>query len=77
MTNFPNPLPPGVSLRPGRGRIPTCVPWFGPHPSDPSQPPHGLARLSAWTLDRVEHNDGPQGGEHRLQALIRVDATPA
>ena len=40
--------------RPIRGGIPVCFPWFGPHPSDPSRPPHGFARLSPWTLDRVE-----------------------
>jgi glucose-6-phosphate 1-epimerase len=44
--------------RPIRGGIPVCFPWFGPHPSDPSRPPHGFARLSTWTLDRVERRTG-------------------
>ena len=33
-----------------RGGVPICFPWFGPHPSDPSAPAHGFARLADWTL---------------------------
>jgi len=124
-TNLPNPLPPGVTLRPGRGGldclfvdteactgeihlhgahvtgwqprgsapvvwmsgrsafepgkpirggIPICFPWFGPHPSDPAQPPHGFARLSAWTLDRVGRDDGPQGDAVAVTLSLRTDA---
>jgi glucose-6-phosphate 1-epimerase len=40
--------------KPIRGGVPVCFPWFGPHPSDATQPPHGFARLSKWPLDRVE-----------------------
>ena len=39
--------------RPIRGGIPICFPWFGPHAADPARPPHGFARLAAWSLERV------------------------
>ena len=48
--------------KPIRGGIPICFPWFGPHPSDSSRPPHGFARLAAWTLDQVGRDaDGAVG----------------
>jgi D-hexose-6-phosphate mutarotase len=31
-----------------RGGIPVCWPWFGDHPSDKSQPAHGLVRNINW-----------------------------
>lgn len=31
-----------------RGGIPLCWPWFGPHPTNPSLPQHGLARTALW-----------------------------
>jgi D-hexose-6-phosphate mutarotase len=40
--------------RPIRGGVPVCFPWFGAHPSDPSAPGHGFARLREWTLIRAE-----------------------
>ena len=36
---------PGKAIR---GGIPICWPWFGPHPSEPSLPQHGFARVAAW-----------------------------
>lgn len=33
-----------------RGGIPVCWPWFGPHPTDPRQPAHGLVRSSCWRV---------------------------
>jgi D-hexose-6-phosphate mutarotase len=36
--------------KPIRGGIPVCWPWFGPHPNDPKQPLHGIARLAEWEL---------------------------
>jgi glucose-6-phosphate 1-epimerase len=33
-----------------RGGIPICWPWFGPHPSDPSLPAHGLVRTAQWQI---------------------------
>ena len=40
-----------------RGGIPICWPWFGAHPSDPSQPAHGLVREQNWCLqDSHYHN---------------------
>jgi glucose-6-phosphate 1-epimerase len=40
--------------KPIRGGIPLCFPWFGPHPSDSSQPAHGLVRLRPWQLKTAE-----------------------
>ena len=37
-----------------RGGIPLCWPWFGKHPSDASQPSHGVARISLWQLAKQE-----------------------
>ena len=34
--------------KPIRGGIPLCWPWFGAHPSDSTQPAHGIARLTEW-----------------------------
>jgi glucose-6-phosphate 1-epimerase len=42
------------SGRPIRGGIPICFPWFGPHPTDPAQPTHGLVRLRPWELKSGE-----------------------
>jgi glucose-6-phosphate 1-epimerase len=36
-----------------RGGIPVIFPWFGPHPTDPKAPQHGLVRAAPWQLDRV------------------------
>jgi glucose-6-phosphate 1-epimerase len=33
-----------------RGGVPLCWPWFGPHPSDPTLPQHGFARIMPWSL---------------------------
>jgi glucose-6-phosphate 1-epimerase len=33
-----------------RGGVPICFPWFGPHPTDPSAPSHGFARVLPWRL---------------------------
>lgn len=33
-----------------RGGIPLCLPWFGPHNSDPAKPQHGFARNRPWSL---------------------------
>lgn len=55
-------LSPRANLAPGkaiRGGIPVIFPWFGPHPSDPQAPQHGLVRTVPWQLDRAaETPDG-------------------
>lgn len=33
-----------------RGGIPVIWPWFGPHPTDPTLPAHGLARTRLWQV---------------------------
>lgn len=45
---------PGASLR---GGIPVCLPWFGPHPTDSSQPNHGIARTAQWQLSCASQNE--------------------
>jgi glucose-6-phosphate 1-epimerase len=37
-----------------RGGIPLCLPWFGPHGSDPGKPQHGFARNRDWQLVSAE-----------------------
>ena len=37
-----------------RGGIPIIFPWFGPHPTDPKAPQHGLVRTASWQLNKVE-----------------------
>lgn len=38
---------PGKAIR---GGIPVCWPWFGPHPTDSSQPSHGFVRTHPWNV---------------------------
>lgn len=38
--------------KPLRGGVPVCWPWFGPHPSLPEAPNHGVARLKTWEVIR-------------------------
>jgi glucose-6-phosphate 1-epimerase len=42
---------PGKAIR---GGIPIIFPWFGPHPTAPAAPQHGVARTAPWQLDAVE-----------------------
>lgn len=44
---------PGKAIR---GGIPVIFPWFGPHPTDPARPQHGIARTAAWELDAIEQS---------------------
>jgi glucose-6-phosphate 1-epimerase len=39
---------------PIRGGIPICWPWFGPHPTDPALPQHGIARTADFQVVAVE-----------------------
>lgn len=43
--------------KPIRGGVPLVFPWFGPHPTDATQPAHGWARTSEWELQQVTHDD--------------------
>ena len=36
-----------------RGGVPVCLPWFGPHPTDPKKPKHGFARNQPWQLNNA------------------------
>lgn len=40
-----------------RGGIPLCWPWFNAHPSDPSQPSHGVARSTFWVLEAASEDE--------------------
>lgn len=52
-----------------RGGIPVCWPWFGPHPTDPGRPAHGLARTRLWAVAGGERtSDGV-----RLLLTLRDD----
>src|ERR1700728_3044729 len=44
-------LAPGKAIR---GGIPVIFPWFGPHPTDPKAPQHGIVRIAPWRVDKVE-----------------------
>ena len=41
-----------------RGGIPICWPWFGPHPTDRSQPQHGLVRTVDWSVAAAGSSSG-------------------
>jgi glucose-6-phosphate 1-epimerase len=40
-----------------RGGVPVIFPWFGPHPSNPAAPQHGLVRAAPWRLDGAAQTD--------------------
>jgi glucose-6-phosphate 1-epimerase len=42
--------------KPIRGGVPLCFPWFGPHSTNTSLPPHGFARLKPWTLRGIDQS---------------------
>lgn len=60
--------------QPIRGGIPLCLPWFGPHPHDPSLPKHGFARLRDWTLTAADHSSR---GLLSLRFELEADASAA
>lgn len=39
-----------------RGGVPICWPWFGPHPTDPKLPQHGLVRAKEWTVVSMDED---------------------
>jgi len=60
---------------PIRGGVPVCFPWFGPKAGDPAAPAHGVARISPWTVDRVEiEPDGTAAVSLTLASDARTQA---
>src|SRR4051794_15682751 len=49
---------PGKAIR---GGVPVIFPWFGPHPTDSSQPQHGLVRAADWHLDSMRRVSPDEG----------------
>ena len=65
-------MPDSWQLREGSplfGGVPICLPWFGPHPSDPHQPLHGLVRTRRWQLQQTQR----QGQDVVLTLTIDCD----
>ncbi len=58
--------------KPIRGGVPICAPWFGPHPTDPGLPAHGLVRTRAWAVVRGE--ELPDG---RTRVELALASDPA
>ena len=62
--------------------MPICFPWFGPHPSDPAAPAHGLVRDRLWNpVQTAASPDGQVDTEmvyslDQLHALYRVTFGP-
>lgn len=54
-----------------RGGVPICWPWFGPHPTDPAKPNHGIVRTRLWQLRATE---SAADGTTRLVLGIADDA---
>jgi D-hexose-6-phosphate mutarotase len=53
-------LSPQAIFNPGkaiRGGVPVCLPWFGPHSSDPKKPQHGICRNQDWHLSAANALD--------------------
>ena len=51
-----------------RGGIPVVFPWFGAHPSDPTKPAHGFARIMTWSVVEAETS------ADRVQMTLRLAA---
>src|SRR5262245_11776399 len=54
-----------------RGGVPVIFPWFGPHPSDPRAPDHGLVRTREWSVHSVE------AGQAALSIALALEASDA
>ena len=51
---------------PIRGGIPVCWPWFGRHPTAPTMPTHGYARVCEWDVASVSSCPEGDGVELHL-----------
>lgn len=71
-------LSPAAVLAPGkaiRGGVPVCWPWFGPHPTQPGWPAHGIARTSPWEVIATRVTES--GDTHLVLRLMWSDASRA
>ncbi len=57
--------------KPIRGGVPICFPWFGMHPEGGDRPPHGVVRLSPWTITSAD--DLPDG---QTRLVLGLDSPP-
>jgi glucose-6-phosphate 1-epimerase len=53
-----------------RGGVPICFPWFGAHPSDPTKPAHGFARVRTWQVADISRDHA----EVRVALSLASDA---
>ena len=60
---------PGKAIRSG---VPVCWPWFGPHPTDPTLPSHGYARVSPWQVTSV--STGVTGATEIVMTMLETDS---
>jgi glucose-6-phosphate 1-epimerase len=58
-----------------RGGAPVIFPWFGPHPTDPKLPQHGLVRAAEWTIASTHRYANDEAAV--VLALESSDATRA
>lgn len=55
-----------------RGGIPVIFPWFGPHPTIPAAPQHGLVRTAPWRIDAVDR----QANRLTIRLIFEGDGGP-
>lgn len=61
-------------VTPIRGGVPLCWPWFG-NPESPSQPAHGYARTSVWTLTKCEETGSGLVVEYQIPTIDDLNCT--
>lgn len=62
---FMSPNSQFAPMKPIRGGVPVCLPWFGPNAANPALPAHGFARLLEWAVAGV--SESAEGVEVHLR----------